>query len=399
MGTDSRSSTASSPTTGTPLERARALRELIEEYATDTEAGATMVQPVVDAITESGLFNLLVPTEFGGMEADIATIVAVCEELSFADGATGWAYAQNITVGGCTAYLEPEVGRAFAALPAGAGMFAPLGVAHEIDGGYRVSGNYPFGSGSGHAVYMGGGALVMRDGEIAPIDEAGKMPVIGYCVHEGQFELKGNWDVMGLKGTGSYDFEIPEQEIDAGQAWYIFAPGISPYRTGGPIYGVGSMVLGTISSAAWAVGVAARALHEVRELALAGRARLGSEPLAEQPIFQRGLGLHSMAVESIRLLCVDSYQQAVDGSAARVPDAEFEQLLRNTKSAAKYVTEVSKAAVTWAWEQSGSMGMRNPSVLQRCFRDIYMGAGHQVFDDRNYLQQARSQMGLEVSGF
>jgi hypothetical protein len=43
--------------------------------------------------------------------------------------------------------------------------------------------------------------------------------------------------------------------------------------------------------------------------------------------------------------------------------------------------------------------MRNPSVLQRCFRDIYMGAGHQVFDDRNYVQQARSRLGLETTGF
>ena len=384
---------------GAPLMRARSLRELIDEHADATEAGATMAPPVVDALVDSGLFGLLVPREFGGMEADIATIVAVCEELAFADGATGWAYAQNITVGGCTAYLDADIGRAFAEKRAGAGMFAPLGVAHEEDGGYRVSGTYPFGSGSGHAVYMGGGALVMRDGEVAPVDPDGSMPVVGYLVEEGGFRLKGNWDVMGLRGTGSYDFEIVEQHIPAGAAWRIFARGIAPHVTGGAIYGVGSMVLGTISSAAWSIGVAERSLHEIRELARAGRARLGSDPLAEQMTFQRGLGFHSTAVGSIRLLCVDAYQQAVDGAAAEVPDAEFEQLLRNTKSAAKYVTEVAKAAVTWAWEQSGSAGMRNPSVLQRCFRDIYMGAGHQAFDDRNYLQQARSQLGMETTGF
>jgi alkylation response protein AidB-like acyl-CoA dehydrogenase len=46
------------------------------------------------------LFGLLVPAELGGHEADVATIVDVCEELSYADGAVGWAYAQNTTVGG-----------------------------------------------------------------------------------------------------------------------------------------------------------------------------------------------------------------------------------------------------------------------------------------------------------
>lgn len=382
-----------------PHELARGLRELIEQHAEDTEAGATMARPVVDAIIESGLFGLLVPKEFGGIEADIPTIIAVCEELAFADGATGWAYAQNITVGGCTAYLDAEIGQAFASKAAGAGMFAPIGVAHEEGDGYRVSGNYPFGSGSGHAVYMGGGALVMRDGEVAPINDDGSMPVIGYLVDEGQFELKGNWDVMGLRGTGSYDFEIPEQHIPAGAAWRIFAPGISPHVSGGPLYGLGSMVLGIISSAAWAIGVAERSLHEIREVAIAGRARMGSDPLAEQTTFQRGLGFHSTATKSVRLLLSDAYQAAVDGAAAEIPADEFEQRLRDTKSAAKYVTEVAKATVTWAWEQSGSIGMRNPSVLQRCFRDIYMGAGHLVFDDRNYLQQARSQLGMETAGF
>ena len=39
--------------------------------------------------------------------------------------------------------------------------------------------------------------------------------------------------------------------------------------------------------------------------------------------------------------------------------------------------------------------MRNPSRLQRCLRDIYVGAGHQVFDERNYNEIAKPILGLD----
>ena len=61
---------------------------------------------------------------------------------------------------------------------------------------------------------------------------------------------------------------------------------------------------------------------------------------------------------------------------------------------ASYAVRVAKAAVVWAWETSGSAGIRNPSTLQRCFRDIYVGAGHQVFDDGNFILNAQQILGL-----
>ena len=76
-----------------------------------------------------------------------------------------------------------------------------------------------------------------------------------------------------------------------------------------------------------------------------------------------------------------------------------EDRIRETKSAASYVTKVAKEAVRFAWEASGSAGMRNPSRLQRCFRDIHVGSGHQVFDQRNYAEIAKRELGLETAFF
>ncbi len=378
-----------------PAAAARKLRELIESEADQVEESSTMTPKVVDALVDAGLFRLLVPRDLGGLEADPATIIDVCEELSFADGSVGWAFAQNTTVLAYAAYLAREFAEPLAQARAGADMFAPLGVAHEEESGYRVSGSYPFGSGCGHAEFMGGSAMVMKDAAIAPFD--GPLPGIRcFIVPSDRVIFKGNWDVMGLRGTGSFDFQVPEQHVDAGQTFSLFE---TEPVTGGPLYGLGPVVLGTISSTAWALGVASRALHEIAEIGKRGRTRLGSLPLVEQPTFQRGFGIHTVAVKAARLLAIESYTSAVEAVASAALAELRAERLRETKAAASYVTRVAKAAVAFAYEASGSAGMRNPSRLQRCFRDIYVGAAHQVFDERNYNELGKPSLGPEPALF
>ena len=379
----------------TPVEAARKLRSLIESEAERVEAAGTMTPPTVDALVEAGLFRLLVPRDLGGLEADPSTILDVCEELSYADGSVGWAFAQNTTVLAYAAYLEPEFAKPLAESRAGAGMFAPLGAAHAEDGGYRVSGHYPFGSGSGHAEFMGGSAMVMVDGEMAPFD--GPLPQIrAFIVPADRAVLKGNWDVMGLRGTGSFDFEIPEQFVATGQTFSLFE---TEPTTGGALYGLGPVPVGTISSTAWALGVAERALQEIADIAQGGRTRLGSLPLREQIAFQRNFGMHKMALRAARELARQAYTDAVAAVERGEGADAIANRIRDTKAAASYVTLVSKDAVRFAYEASGSAGMRNPNRLQRCFRDIMVGAQHQVFDERNYNEVAKPLLGLEPAIF
>jgi alkylation response protein AidB-like acyl-CoA dehydrogenase len=381
------------------IETALGLRELIEANADETESQSTMAAPVVDAIEKTGLFRLSTPKEIGGLEADVDTVAAVCEAISFADGATGWAFTQNTITGSYLSYVEPASAKAFASLRAGAGHFAPLGVAHEEEGGYRVSGNWQFASGSGHAEFMGGGAVIMRDGAPAPMGENGKLPLVGFFVPAGLAKLKGNWDTMGLRGTGSFDYEIPETFVEEGATWNI-CMGYAPHKSGGAVYALGPQAYGSIGSSSWAIGVASRALHEIAEIAKAGRTRMGSLPLKEQPEFQRNFGFHQTAIEAARIQLRSVYNEAVDLIESGASDEDCSAAVRRTKAHANYIVKsVAKSATIFAWEASGSAGMRNPSRLQRCFRDIYIGAGHQVFDDRAYCEFAKPALGLEPAPF
>jgi alkylation response protein AidB-like acyl-CoA dehydrogenase len=373
--------------------------ELIESEADTIEETCTLSKPVVEAIEKTGLFRMSTPKEIGGLEVDVDTVLAVSEAVSFADGATGWTFIQNSITGSYLSYIDPEYAKTFAAMRTGAGHFAPLGVAHEEDGGYRVSGNWQFATGSGHAEFMGGGAIVMRDGAPAPVGEDGKLPFIGFFVPIDKVIMKGNWDTMGLRGTGSFDYEVPEQFVETGATWHINM-GYAPHQSGGAAFALGPQAYGNIGSTSWAIGVASRALHEIAEIAKAGRTRVGSLPLREQTDFQRDFGFHQTAVASARIQLREVSNRAVELIETGASDAECNDAIRQSKAHANYIVKhVTKSAITFAWEASGSAGIRNPSRLQRIFRDIYVGAGHLVWDDRCYREAAKAALGLEPAPF
>lgn len=377
------------------LAAARGLRELIEAEADRVQEKLGMTAPIVGALVDRGLFRLLVPAALGGFEADPGTILDVCEELAYADGSVGWAFAQNTTVMGYSAYLDPQLALPMVQSRAAAGMFAPLGAVHREADGYRVSGSFQFGSGCGHSDFMGGAGMEMHDGEMPPFEDG--LPLIRiFIVPIDRVAFKGNWDVMGLSGTGSFDYEVPEQKVAPGMTFSLFE---TQPTTGGALYGLGPVPLGTISSVAWALGVAKRALAEIVEIVKAGRMRMGSPPLREQQIFQRDFGLHSTALEAARLLARDSYGSTVAAIARGEAKEALRERIRKTRAVASYGTHVAKAAVTFAYEASGSHGLRNPSRIQRCFRDLYVGAAHLVFDERNYVEAAKTRLGLEPLPF
>ena len=101
--------------------------------------------------------------------------------------------------------------------------------------------------------------MEIHDGETPPFEDG--LPLLrAFIVPADRAVFKGNWDVMGLCGTGSVDYEVPEQFVDS--------------------------------------GVTSRALCEVVEIVKAGRMRMGSAPQREQQIFQRDLGIHTVALKA-----------------------------------------------------------------------------------------------------
>jgi alkylation response protein AidB-like acyl-CoA dehydrogenase len=365
------------------LARARALAPLIEGDAPVAEERGTLTPGVVDALAAADLFWLLVPRQLGGLESDLVTALDVFEELARADGSTGWSLMANATASCFGAiYTGDEAARAmFVDQGRGihAGMFAPVGTGRRDGDGYLVTGRYQFGSGSGHANWFSGGFQEV-DGDGEPMVTESGMPAMRVVfLPHAEVDLRGNWDVMGLAATGSYDYVVDSRHVDDD---FTFALLEAEPRRGGPVYGVGLFTLTALGHAGFALGVGRRALDEVLAIARAGKERLGADRIADQQLFQHDFALHDAALRGARAYTVEAFAGA---EAAAVTDGRPSPLQeQRTRQATTHATRVAADAARFAYTWAGSAGLRNPSVVGRCFRDVHAGTQH-LFVDNNTL--------------
>ena len=196
------------------VDRARGIAPVIEAEADAAEAATTTTAKTVQAIADAELFWAMVPEELGGLEVDVTTALALFEALAHADGSTGWSAMANIT-SSCFAAIYTGADAAAAMFADGeksihAGMLGPVGTARRVDGGYRVSGRYQFGSGCAHASFIGAGTVEVDDDGTALTSESGLPAMRVVLIPRAEIDFRGNWDVLGLTATGSYDYVVAD---------------------------------------------------------------------------------------------------------------------------------------------------------------------------------------------
>lgn len=361
-----------------PRSIARSLSPLVEAEAAVAERAGTLPPVLVTAFRESGLFALQIPRALGGFEADAETTLEVYEEVCRADGSAGWTLLANASTSAfATTYTSDDAVRAMfaAGTPTHAGQFSPRGRATPSGHGYSVSGRYSFGSGSAHADWVGGGALEMLDGQ-PRIGEAGRPAIRVFFVPRDQIEFAGNWDVIGLVGTGSFDYVVPEQFVDAGFTFDLLAD--RPLR-GGPIYRIGVLGLALIGHAGFALGVGRRAIDEVTALAPTKQRMGAATPLSGRERFQFELGRHDAALRSARAFVFDRFGEA-QAELDRGLDLSPQRFVE-LRQATTYATHVAVDVARFAYSFAGTDPIRTPSALGRCFRDIHAASQHLVVDD------------------
>jgi alkylation response protein AidB-like acyl-CoA dehydrogenase len=376
-----------SNTLADPLSIARSLSPMVEREAASAESAGTLPQTLVDAFRETGLFALQIPRSLGGFEADAETSLAVYEEVCRADGSAGWTLLANAwTSAFATTYTSDAAVREMFAvgIPTHAGQFSPRGRAVATGDGYTVSGHYSFGSGSAHADWVGGGALEILGGEprmLAP----GRPAIRVFFVPHDHVEFAGNWDVIGLVGTGSFDYIVPEQYVDGGFTFDLL--GGSPLR-GGPIYRLGVLGLALIGHAGFALGVARRALDEVTVIARTKQRMGAASRIADRERFQFELGRFDAALRSARSFVYESFGEA-QSELDRGDDLTPARLLR-LRQATTYATHVAVDVTRFAYSFAGTDPIRTPSALGRCFRDIHAASQHLVVDDLTLVLAGQS---------
>ncbi|CAN7375169.1 acyl-CoA dehydrogenase family protein [Phenylobacterium sp. LjRoot219] len=355
-----------------PLEEVRALRGLIERSAAAHEHASELGAELLRAIEDSNLLRLMAPREVGGLEADPQLLIDVLRELAYCDGSTGWYCGAVMTAGAVAGAFLGD--RAVEAIFGGggkaraAGQAAPQGKAERVGDGYRVSGSFSFGSGSPSADWLVGGYILHEDG--APvIGEHGQPQMLIALVPRAKVEFLGNWDVIGLRGTGSYDFRVLEQIVHED---FVFDPATPRPRRGGALYKMGFMAIPCLTHAAFAVGCGRRALDEWTAFAQAKK-RLPRGYANELHTVQRDLALAHGELRAAEAYVRSTFAELYDGAERGVI---AEDLRLDGRLCASHATRVAAAAAQAAFSSATTTALREGSQLQRCYRDLQAGAAH-----------------------
>ena len=376
------------------VEAARSLRDLTAQEAQRCEEQRTLTEEMVGALWACGLMTWANPAEADGSEPTFAEMIETWIEMAWQDGSLGWIGIANIPSAAAAAAYLPAAG--FAEVFTSrenrstvGGQFFPNGLGEAVDGGYRLTGAWNFGSGTGHAEYVAAGFIPTADGEME-LGSDGIPPLLVAVIPREQITFTDGWHVQGLKGTGSYDYNVGDLFVPAHRVFALFET--TPQRGSSVIFQMGLMPVTAAGHAAWALGVAKSALDDVAELAI-GKVRMGDEAsLAHRSTFQRGLSHHTAMWRAARLLVLDAFNSA---EAAMKAGEEFTPSKRaELRVAATYATEASREVVEWAHLAGGTSAIREGSRLERAFRDMYTGTQHVFIGEKTYTDAARITLGL-----
>jgi alkylation response protein AidB-like acyl-CoA dehydrogenase len=196
-----------------PLARAKALAPLLERSTAEIERERRLPQALVDELLDAGLFGLLLPRAYGGVEAEPVVFMQVLEEVARHDGSTAWCLGQNGVCAMASAYLAPGPARAVWGEGRGVlawGIEVPPPKAIAVPGGYRVSGSWSFASGGHHATWLGGHCVVTETDGTPREGRTGTVTPRTLLFPVSEVTWTDIWDVIGLKGTGSDRYSVTD---------------------------------------------------------------------------------------------------------------------------------------------------------------------------------------------
>jgi indole-3-acetate monooxygenase len=372
-----------------PLDRAKAISGLISEEALASERLGQLTESVSAALLEANLLSIMVPEAGGGFGGTRVELFETVEEIARADGSAGWCAAicngiSAFVYKGATAEARREV---FGDGPVACwATLLPKGNSVETEGGFCVSGNFAWGSGSSLARWV----LVPARLE----DRDGQQWFRAHLLPREDVEIKeGSWDVMGLRATASVDYTITDKFVPEHRTFeypfLLFLPGDNRQK----VTARDLTEFGQLGMVAFASGVGSRALAEL--LAAAPKTkRLAAEGVqADDQMVQFGIGELEGRLRAARRHYLElTSQQDHAVALERGPDAS---LALDILQAAHTLTRTARDMTVFAFDNASTTVVLATNPLQRCLRDIFTGLKHGALTPAVLGRIGKVRLGLD----
>ena len=350
----------------------------ISEAADSIDEARRVPHWLADKLAAAGFFHLLTGPEHGGMGADPVTGARVIETLSTASPSVGWVTMIIATASFWTVRVVPDEVRCeiFAGVEAGeiqptviAGTLVPHGRAVKVDGGWRLSGQWPFGSGCHHATWLPTAAWLYDDnGPIA--DENGVPQWRAFHLPASDCTILDTWYTSGLRGTGSTDYSMDDVFVADKyvKRHSLLEPSLVPDRR----YNYPAFNVPMLSAVA--LGAARGAVDSLTELFGGKVDRRNQRPVARAYDKQADLAVATATVDSARAYLYDTTARAWELILA---GEELPRELRaGMRIACTHAVTASVQAVDRAHSAAGASSIYSASPLDRYFRDVHSVAAH-----------------------
>ena len=342
-------------------------------------------------LKESGLCGVMKPRRFGGSELGAETLIDVSVELSAHCASSGWVYMLWAAHMWLLALWPAAAQEEMFADPGmvASSVVSTVGDVERVEGGYRWTGRGFFSSGVDHCQWLTA-AVQVRD------EETGAEGRKWFLIPRADFEIIDDWNVIGLRGTGSKtlvmtDAFIPRERVLDDDD---IQRGTSPGReiNSHPMYGA-------IAQANFTAAMAAPAIGAARGLLAAYAAKLRPRAAGDR---EHG-ATTSMARYAATAALVDAVHALTVQNATRYARVPAGQVGPEGRAKCKrdyaYTAQQSRRAANAIYEECGGSGLAESSDLQRIWRDANAAAAHHGLTwDWQADLWTRAAFGLPVPG-
>jgi alkylation response protein AidB-like acyl-CoA dehydrogenase len=361
-----------------------ALAEEVAARSADGEQDACLAADIVEQLGNAGIFRMMVPKTYGGDALTPLQVSAVIEELAAADAAAAWtamvAVGFNILL---SRYPKEVLGDVFKNGPdvRMRGAIAPMGKATRTEGGYIVSGRWPFGSGPYQPEWMFGGCIIQEDGKPVMGDRGPKSFIALFPAKHAEF--LDTWDTVGLRGTDSRDYTVSDVFVPDSHAVDIFDFG-RPSTFDGEIFNLPFPMVAGPTHSAVCLGILRASLHDLTILAKTKRsAHNPGATLAENPVFAYQLTELAVRYASLDALHVEQVRGLDYLASGQEPFNPAFHLPRSA-SWAGYIHQETTKLMNDIVELAGSVPVYKKSRLQQRWRDARVAAAHSAGSKGQY---------------
>ncbi|MGC1408879.1 MAG: acyl-CoA dehydrogenase family protein [Acetobacteraceae bacterium] len=382
------------------VQAAAALQPTLRRYREEIEREQRLPPVLVEQLHAAGFYRMVIPRSLGGLQVDPLTYLRVVELLAEGAGSVGWNVCNNsigqlVTLGlpdeGVHEIYPPEHATVIAGTAVQGG-----GQAVPVEGGYRVSGHWTFGSGCQEAVWMLGSFQILDEGEPRRRPDGGSLYWRGVFRREEAKIVPGSWDVAGLRGTGSFDWTVQDVFLPERRTCpHVGVPLDNQWsRWPGITYALPSQAWVGPHHSSVITGIARAGIDALIALAVEKTPRGRTGMLCENPQVQDAVGRADAILNAGRVYRSATITELWN-TIATGKETTLEQRAR-CRLASTYAADSAREAMDLVYRLGGSTSFKRESRLAECWRDLHVVGQTVTIAPEWYPIGGRAYLGMET---